>query len=64
MNKCLAGLSSFDEFVKIYNADRQLEDLVTVYLEGAAHSQAAATIALRSVYPDIRLVLTICAQKV
>jgi hypothetical protein len=47
-----------------YNTDRQLEDLVTVYLEGAAHSQAAATIALRSVYPGIRLVLTICAQKV
>ncbi len=45
---------SFDEIVKIYNTDRQLEDLVTVYLEGAAHSQAAATIALRSVYPGIR----------
>jgi hypothetical protein len=57
-------LQSFDETVKIYITDRQLEDLVTVYLEGAAHSQAAAKIALRSVYPGIRLVLTICAQKV
>ncbi len=55
---------SFDEIVEIYNTDRQLEDLVTVYLEGATHSQAAATIALRSVYPGIRWVLTIWAQKV
>jgi hypothetical protein len=47
---------SFDEIVKIYIylTDRQLEDLVTIYLEGAAHSQEAATIALRSVYPGIR----------